>query len=66
MIIFQTGYMIETDKGDRPQLVHHQYSIHRPSRLVRFATCLGLTNGTYNSPETKSAYPTRRREQTAY
>ncbi|EUC53474.1 hypothetical protein RSOL_003410 [Rhizoctonia solani AG-3 Rhs1AP] len=37
--------MIRTDDGDRPQLVHYQYYIERPSRLIRFATRLGLTKG---------------------
>ncbi|KDN43074.1 hypothetical protein RSAG8_06397, partial [Rhizoctonia solani AG-8 WAC10335] len=37
--------MIRTDQGDRPQLVHNQDNIKRPSRLVRFATRLGFMNG---------------------
>ncbi|CAE7206725.1 unnamed protein product [Rhizoctonia solani] len=37
--------LIKTDDGDRPQLVHYQYYIGRPSRLVRFATRLELAKG---------------------
>ncbi|CAE7146826.1 unnamed protein product [Rhizoctonia solani] len=37
--------LIKTDDGDRPQLVHKQNRIRRPSRLVRFATRLGLAKG---------------------
>ncbi|CAE6460743.1 unnamed protein product, partial [Rhizoctonia solani] len=35
--------MIRTGDGARPQLVHHQDKIEKPSRLIRFATRLGLT-----------------------
>ncbi|KDN38243.1 hypothetical protein RSAG8_09642, partial [Rhizoctonia solani AG-8 WAC10335] len=45
MTISQTGDMIRTNHNDRTQLVHYQGSIKRPSRLVRFATRLGLMNG---------------------
>ncbi|KDN38255.1 hypothetical protein RSAG8_09654, partial [Rhizoctonia solani AG-8 WAC10335] len=45
MTIVQTDGMIKTDKGDRPQLVHDQDRIYRPSRFVRFLTRLGLSNG---------------------
>ncbi|CAE6436890.1 unnamed protein product [Rhizoctonia solani] len=45
MTIFQNSYMIQTDDGNRPQLVHSQKYIERPSRLIRFATRLGLTKG---------------------
>ncbi|CAE7189260.1 unnamed protein product [Rhizoctonia solani] len=38
-------YLIEPNGGDRPQLVHRQDHIDQPSRFVRFATRLGLTNG---------------------
>ncbi|CAE7207104.1 unnamed protein product [Rhizoctonia solani] len=37
--------LIEIDDGDRPQLVHRQDWIEQPSRLVRFATRLGLAKG---------------------
>ncbi|EUC56759.1 hypothetical protein RSOL_194980, partial [Rhizoctonia solani AG-3 Rhs1AP] len=37
--------MIKTDDGDRPQLVHRQKYIEKPSRLIQFATRLGLTKG---------------------
>ncbi|CAE6480186.1 unnamed protein product [Rhizoctonia solani] len=37
--------MIRTYNGDRPQLVHRQEDIVKPSRLIRFATRLGLTKG---------------------
>ncbi|CAE7154962.1 unnamed protein product, partial [Rhizoctonia solani] len=37
--------LIKTDDGDRPQLVHEQDRMERPSRLVRFATRLGLAKG---------------------
>ncbi|EUC53471.1 hypothetical protein RSOL_003280, partial [Rhizoctonia solani AG-3 Rhs1AP] len=35
--------MIETDDGDRPQLVHHQEDIEKPSLFIRFSTRLKLT-----------------------
>ncbi|EUC55077.1 hypothetical protein RSOL_089650, partial [Rhizoctonia solani AG-3 Rhs1AP] len=35
--------MIRTDDSDRPQLVHSQSYIKKPSLLIRFATRLGLT-----------------------
>ncbi|KEP45289.1 hypothetical protein V565_291830, partial [Rhizoctonia solani 123E] len=35
--------MIRTGDGDRPQLVHWQGWIEKPSRLIRFATRLGMT-----------------------
>ncbi|EUC56736.1 hypothetical protein RSOL_191950, partial [Rhizoctonia solani AG-3 Rhs1AP] len=35
-------YMIRTDTGDRPQLVYYQDCVEKPSRLIRFATRLGL------------------------
>ncbi|CAE6482889.1 unnamed protein product [Rhizoctonia solani] len=35
--------MIETEDGSRPQLVHSETYIMKPSRLIRFATRLGLT-----------------------
>ncbi|CAE7182586.1 unnamed protein product [Rhizoctonia solani] len=38
-------YLIQPNGGDRPQLVHRQDYIGRPSRFVRFATRLGLANG---------------------
>ncbi|CAE6527860.1 unnamed protein product [Rhizoctonia solani] len=37
--------LINTHHGDRPQLVDHQYLIERPTRLIRFATRLGLAKG---------------------
>ncbi|CAE7222790.1 unnamed protein product [Rhizoctonia solani] len=37
--------LINTDDGDRPQLVHPQDLIRRPSGMVRFATRLGLAEG---------------------
>ncbi|CAE6455832.1 unnamed protein product [Rhizoctonia solani] len=36
--------MIDDDKGDRPQLVHIQDYVGKPSRLVRFAARLRLTS----------------------
>ena len=47
MTMSQFSHLIETDEGDRPQLVHRQPGIVRPSRFVRFATRLGLMNGTF-------------------
>ncbi|EUC53472.1 hypothetical protein RSOL_003390, partial [Rhizoctonia solani AG-3 Rhs1AP] len=47
MTIFQDDDMIETDDGDRPQLVHSQKYIERPSRLIRFASRLGLTKASF-------------------
>ena len=47
MTICQFYGLIVTEKGDRPQLVHRQPTIERPSGLVRFATRLGLMNGTF-------------------
>ncbi|CAE7231060.1 unnamed protein product [Rhizoctonia solani] len=44
------GYLIETDHGERPQLVHCQGQIDLPSRWDRFTTRLGLGKGTYNMP----------------
>ncbi|KEP48339.1 hypothetical protein V565_127150, partial [Rhizoctonia solani 123E] len=35
--------MIQTDDDERPQLVHYQEYIEKPSLLIRFATRLGLT-----------------------
>ncbi|CAE6418462.1 unnamed protein product [Rhizoctonia solani] len=45
MIISQINDMIQTGNGDRPQLVHRQGYIEKPSRWVQFATRLGLTKG---------------------
>ncbi|KEP45243.1 hypothetical protein V565_297950, partial [Rhizoctonia solani 123E] len=42
MTISQDDYMIRTDTGDRPQLVYYQDCVEKPSRLIRFATRLGL------------------------
>ncbi|CAE6398236.1 unnamed protein product [Rhizoctonia solani] len=42
---YYDGGMIRTDDGDRPQLVHFQKKIEKPSLLIRFATRLGLTKG---------------------
>ncbi|CAE7168800.1 unnamed protein product [Rhizoctonia solani] len=51
-----TGNLINTDDGDRPQLVHEQGWIDRPSRLVRFAT-FGLVKGDKSMLEAvKKAY----------
>ncbi|CAE6497838.1 unnamed protein product [Rhizoctonia solani] len=39
------GDIIRTDDGNRPQLVHFQKKIEKPSLLIQFATRLGLTKG---------------------
>ncbi|EUC55064.1 hypothetical protein RSOL_087100, partial [Rhizoctonia solani AG-3 Rhs1AP] len=44
-IRFFGGHMVRTYTGDRAQLVHRQEDIVKPSRLIRFATRLGLTKG---------------------
>ncbi|CAE6539282.1 unnamed protein product, partial [Rhizoctonia solani] len=45
MTISQDSGMIETDDGDRPQLVHYRDYIEKPSRLVRLAIRVGLSKG---------------------
>ncbi|CAE7206734.1 unnamed protein product [Rhizoctonia solani] len=37
--------LVETNSGDRPQLVHRQKYIYPPSRSARLATRIGLANG---------------------
>ncbi|KEP46681.1 hypothetical protein V565_186180, partial [Rhizoctonia solani 123E] len=45
MTISQSDDIIQTDDGDRPQLVHRQKHIGKASLLIRLATHLGLTKG---------------------
>ncbi|CAE7231056.1 unnamed protein product [Rhizoctonia solani] len=37
--------LIQNDSGDHPQLVHREGLIETSSRLIRFATLLGLAKG---------------------